>query len=761
MKSSLKTSDVDAWFTPIRFAVLLALLIFANFPEVFFGTHTFFYRDYLTIVYPYAEYNHDCFLRGELPLWNPLNHCGVPYLAQWQKFVLYPGWWIFAAFDQSWAFGIFTLVHLFVGGITMYFLAFRWSGSRLGACLAGLAYTFNGLTQNSLTWPHIIAALAWTPLVILSVESACREGRRKVLLAALVGALQMLTGAPEQIIFTWLLAALFAGLLHWREHVPLMQIAIRFVSVVLLVTGLCAIQLLPFLDLIAHSQRSSEFASTPGAMPGGLSWAVPAWGWANLFVPLFNNRITPSGIYFQATQYLTSSYYVGIGSMVLAIWSVWRARSGRVLVSSLVFVAALVLAMGDNAYLYTAIKKVVPAVGFMRYPVKFMFLVMMVVPLLVSFAVSQIQSIVPERQVTELKRFGMLASLVVIIVFAILWFAKTSPLYPALAKFWPQVWDNGWTRAAYLVLISVALGAFVYLPRPATKLILGVSIVLIFWLDLQTHTSPSPNPTVPRWTYQPGIVKLKPRPEFGRARAFVTLGTQLEYLNFQMPDPVWDVIYNRAVLLHQLNVLEKYPVIGGAHTLLLPDTETVATLLNTTNALPAGLADFLGVSHMTKALTTEWETRSSYLPVLTIGQQPVFVDSKEILPSLVRDFDPRETVFLPLEAKHSVATTNHGAAKITSAKYSSSKITAEVDCETSSWVVVAQGFYHNWNAEIDGQPTKLWKANFGFQALEVPSGKHHVEILYRDRMFLVGAGLGVLSLIIVGITFVIAKKHSA
>lgn len=204
-------SKIESWFSAKRFAIFLGLVLFANFPEVIWGSYTFFYRDYLSIVYPYAKYNHDCFWRGELPLWNPLNHCGVPYLAQWQTFVLYPGWWIFVPLPPSWSVGIYTLLHCFFGGMTMYFLARRWTNSPLGGCIAGIIYCFNGLMQNSLSWPHIVAAMSWAPLVILAVDNALRGTKKQVLLAALASGLQMLTGAAEQIGFTWMMIALLTG----------------------------------------------------------------------------------------------------------------------------------------------------------------------------------------------------------------------------------------------------------------------------------------------------------------------------------------------------------------------------------------------------------------------------------------------------------------------------------------------------------------------------------------------------------------------
>ena len=78
------------WFTAGRFALILAALIFAAFPQVLLGLQTFVVRDFGFFAYPLALYQRECFWQGELPLWNPYNNCGVPFLAQWNTMPLYP-----------------------------------------------------------------------------------------------------------------------------------------------------------------------------------------------------------------------------------------------------------------------------------------------------------------------------------------------------------------------------------------------------------------------------------------------------------------------------------------------------------------------------------------------------------------------------------------------------------------------------------------------------------------------------------------------
>src|SRR4051812_16612999 len=63
-KAGRQWTAVD-WFTPGRFAWMLALLIVAAFPEVTVGLKTFVHRDFGLFGYPVAAYHHQCFWRGE------------------------------------------------------------------------------------------------------------------------------------------------------------------------------------------------------------------------------------------------------------------------------------------------------------------------------------------------------------------------------------------------------------------------------------------------------------------------------------------------------------------------------------------------------------------------------------------------------------------------------------------------------------------------------------------------------------------------
>ena len=123
------------WFTPGRFAGVLALLIVLCFPSVVFGLETFVYGDTAQFAYPVAYHLRESFWRGEIPLWNPsLNSCGdslsrpmehAGALSTLAFLYFIPDALVLRGFSVSHTF--------FLRSLGMYFLARRWIGGSLGA----------------------------------------------------------------------------------------------------------------------------------------------------------------------------------------------------------------------------------------------------------------------------------------------------------------------------------------------------------------------------------------------------------------------------------------------------------------------------------------------------------------------------------------------------------------------------------------------------------------------------------------------------
>ena len=79
---------------------------------------------------------------------------------------------------------------------------------------------------------------------------------------------------------------------------------------------------------------------------------MPETGWANLIVPLFHTYRNRQGVFFQYGQYWTSSYYVGLTILALALAAAVQVRCRRVWFLTFTTLLSLILALGDDGFLY-------------------------------------------------------------------------------------------------------------------------------------------------------------------------------------------------------------------------------------------------------------------------------------------------------------------------------------------------------------------------------------------------------------------------
>jgi uncharacterized membrane protein YfhO len=64
--------------------------------------------------------------------------------------------------------------------------------------------------------------------------------------------------------------------------------------------------------------------------------------------------------------------------------------------------------------------------------------------------------------------------------------------------------------------------------------------------------------------------------------------------------------------------------------------------------------------------------------------------------------------------------------------------------------VILDPFYPGWTATLDGKPVPILRADFAFQAVAVPAGRHELRLTYRNRWVGIGAAvsLGTLALLL-------------
>lgn len=725
----------------LAFGLFLALALIATHPGVFFGSRALFFRDYGVLGYGFVHHYREAILDGELPLWNHLSNCGQPFLGQWGTMVLYPLSLIMVIFPMPWALGFFCLLHLWIGGMGMRKLALNLKLGGFAAALAGTLYIFNGATLSSLMWPNYTVALGWLPWVLWSVRHAWTEGGRWTLGAALLGTMQMLTGVPEVILFTWFIALIWMLADIFTQRGQLLRYTPRFLGVILFVSGLSAAQLLPFFETLELSHRVAGFGTN--------NWSIPWWGWVNLFVPMIRQMLTYQGTYFQEGQEFVSTYYFGAAVMLLAIAGLFRSERRMRWLWAGVALLGMLLAIGGNLPGYATLRAVVPVWSLIRFPVKFIYLAVPALVLLAAFGWQSIATGKARNWLSDGKRVGLIIGIVggvMLLVYAAAWAGRTE------FDNWPVIRSN--TMLRFLVCAGLlGLMHYVLTEADAAKRLLGQVALLTVLVGEAALHFPKLNPTVASEVFAPNVVREYqkfPEPQTTNFyRVFITPKAEAALLMSNKPEFEPEFFGRRLALWSNLNLLDGMPKLNGSSTLPSRwEKEVEEAIYTRTNNPPARLIDFLGAHFESSSESAvAWVPRTNAMPLVTAGQAVRYGEGREVLRAMASPaFKPLEEVWIADSPYRDRWSQKPVKATVSDVVIKSQEVTFTVNVEEVTVAVIAQSWHPGWRATVDEQASKVYRADHAFQAVEIPKGKCKVRLYFQNPAFIYGRLLTITTL---------------
>lgn len=310
-------------FARHRFALgLIGLAATVLFLAPLIRGEVFALRDHFDYFQPLRWFTAQELRAGRLPLWNPYSASGEPWLANPQTGVFYPPAWIFLVLPFATAFMLHLLAHFALLGWGTYLLLQR-TLSRGAALVGAVAAMFSGPILSLLDVSNNFCTLAWIPLALWCAgERAWKRG-------GAVLALAFLAGEP---FFAALGALLFAivamATSQWREGVK--GVALAGVVAV----GLSAVQLLPFVEYVAGSDRTGGAMEDTLILRDSMAWS----DWLRVVLP-------PEGFgrLSGLTQLFIPVVYVGVAVFVLALVGAVTARRRLATIGWLLLLAAAIV----------------------------------------------------------------------------------------------------------------------------------------------------------------------------------------------------------------------------------------------------------------------------------------------------------------------------------------------------------------------------------------------------------------------------------
>lgn len=300
---------------PLVVLSVVALLLFA---KPLAQNEVLSFRDHFDYFQPLRMFTATELRRGHLPLWNPYNASGEPWLANPQTAVFYPPAWLFLILPFAPAYTLFLALHVALLGCGAMLL-FRRFASRGGAFVAALSLMLCGPVLSLLDVSNTLTTFAWIPLVLW-----CAAAGASPVLSAGVIAMSFLAGEP----FFAALAALMFVLIRRRRDV-LDTAATAF--------AVSAVQLFPFLAFVRQSDRAGSVAAEEI-----LRDSMPLGDWFRAFIPPTLAPGTPQ-------QQFIPVVYIGFIAAILAIVGIIAGRRLRfVHVAVAAFVLSALLAAGSH-----------------------------------------------------------------------------------------------------------------------------------------------------------------------------------------------------------------------------------------------------------------------------------------------------------------------------------------------------------------------------------------------------------------------------
>jgi len=231
--------------------------------------HGFESYDTSAYFYPTAVYLHESLREGRLPLWNPYQLAGQPFLALHVPGALYPpNLLLIGLLPPAIALAALTVLHLWVAGTFSWLFAARIGLGAAACASAAVAYMLCGSLVSGIYNPTYLATMAWLPAILWAVHRLCSDVRPRACLAlATTLALSFLGGHAQGFVYSLHLALPYGVFALWAVTRRSKRVrAIQWVAASgVLAAGLVAPQALPTLELQQQAVRSFDGHSLAAA----------------------------------------------------------------------------------------------------------------------------------------------------------------------------------------------------------------------------------------------------------------------------------------------------------------------------------------------------------------------------------------------------------------------------------------------------------------------------------------------------------------
>ncbi len=698
---------------------------------------------------------------GAVPQWDPYIFGGLPFVAAPHGDTFHPIVLLRLILPTDMAINASFLIHLVLAGFFTYLFLRGFGLPWVAAVAGGIAYQLTGQVASLVLSGHdgkiIVSALL--PLALWGLTRWIRDGRLSgaAVVAISVG-LSILSPQMLMAYYLMLAAGLFALYLAFlhpdrpARRVALLRLA-GALGAVLLGGAIAAIQVLPFLQYIPFSPRADQGASSGWAH--ATSWAMPPEELINTLLPQFSGL---KSLYSGQNFFKLHTEYLGVCVLILATIGVTQTNRSR-LRWAFVGLAAffLTFALAGATPFFRIWYAILPMISKARGHSIAFYIVSFAAAVWVAFGVERVLQ--RERPVKGL--VAWLVALGVVLLFglsgawsnlarsfadpakidniaanrdALLWGTLRVVLFGAatLALLW--AWGRGKVRALPFALLlcglvgldlaSIDRQFFVFSPRARQ----------LFAADAVTdriRTTPLPYRVLDLSnTYGGAILMSYGIPQVlgyhgTEMRAYDDLlGGKNQWRNLAHPE-LWRLLAIRYMLVGDSANLPGYhrvlgPVVNAlGNRTYLYEADSPPPYVRVVPAAVKGAAD--------RIIPTLIDPRLDY------DRLVLFTPDEPVNPL------PVDSMPVPSPARARVAAWQPGQMTIT----------LDPAPPAPSYVLVAENWYLDWHATVDGVNAPVLRGDETFITVPVPAGARRLELVYRSSRYRTGRMISILATLIV------------
>ena len=174
--------------------------------------------DLYQVIYPTFYYGFGHLRAGEMPLWNPKQLCGTPFMANPQSGIFQPLNMVFLGLSTEQAMALHSFVCLALMGWFFILFARSMDVGYVAAIIGGTAYAFCGSSAAAISRPALANAMAWTPLLFWGLrEGLPGPGVGRMVPAGIAAGMLLLSGANAPSVIVLIVALLYGLFATVRE----------------------------------------------------------------------------------------------------------------------------------------------------------------------------------------------------------------------------------------------------------------------------------------------------------------------------------------------------------------------------------------------------------------------------------------------------------------------------------------------------------------------------------------------------------------